>query len=285
MARIYLFPGQGSQRPGMGAGLFERFPWEVAQADEILGYRVAELCLGDDGTRLNQTRYTQPALFVVNALHFLARLVDTGQRPAVVAGHSLGEYSALYAAGVVDFATGLRLVRERAELMAAAPEGGMAAVIGLPAERLAAALRAAGLDGLDLANQNSPLQTVIAGPLAELARSEAVLTAAGATLWRRLPVSAAFHSRAMTPAAQAFRAVLARATFAAPRLPVLSNVTARPHEAGECAELLARQIAEPVRWTECVRWLLAQPEPEFSELGPGNVLTGLVRRVRQEVAP
>ena len=124
MARIYLFPGQGSQRPGMGAGLFERFPWEVAQADEILGYRIAELCLGDDGTRLNQTRYTQPALFVVNALHFLARLVDTGQRPAVVAGHSLGEYSALYAAGVVDFATGLRLVRERAELMAASPVAG-----------------------------------------------------------------------------------------------------------------------------------------------------------------
>ena len=268
----------------MGAGLFERFPWEIAQADEILGYRVAELCLGDDGTRLNQTRYTQPALFVVNALHFLARLVDTGQRPDVVAGHSLGEYSALHAAGVVDFATGLRLVRERAELMAAAPEGGMAAVLGLAPERLAAALRAAGLEGLDLANLNSPLQTVIAGPGAELARSEAVLTAAGATLWRRLPVSAAFHSRYMAEAARAFRAVLARSTFAVPRLPVLSNVTARPHEPGGFAELLARQIAEPVRWTDCVRWLLALPDPECSELGPGNVLTGLVRRVRQEGA-
>lgn len=111
-----------------------------------------------------------------------------------------------------------------------------------------------------------------------------MLTAAGATLWRRLPVSAAFHSRYMAEAARAFRSVLARATFAAPRLPVLSNVTARPHEPGGGAELLARQIVEPVRWTECVRWLLAQPEPEFSELGPGNVLTGLVRRVRQEVA-
>jgi len=143
-------------------------------------------------------------------------------------------------------------------------------------------LREARLEALDIANLNSPLQTVISGPVAELERSQAPIEAAGAMLWKRLPVSAAFHSRYMADAAREFEAVLREARFEAPRMTVLSNVTAAPHEHGRVAELLARQIAHSVRWTETVRWLLRLPEPRFSELGPGNVLTGLLKRVQQE---
>ena len=136
MTRIYLFPGQGSQKVGMGEGLFLRFPAQVAEADAILGYSIAELCLSDPSKQLNLTAFTQPALFVVNALSFLDRLVLTGELPDFVAGHSLGEYNALFAAGVIDFSTGVSVVRERARLMARESGGAMAAVIGLTADQI-----------------------------------------------------------------------------------------------------------------------------------------------------
>lgn len=282
MTRVYLFPGQGSQKVGMGAELFPRFPAQVAEAERELGYSLTELCLRDPAQRLDDTRFTQPALFFVDALTYLARLLDTGELPHVVAGHSLGEYGALFAAGVFDLRTGLRIVNARAALMARASGGGMAAVVGLAPEKIAATLRAAGLAGIDMANFNTAQQTVISGPVAELEASRAPLEAAGAMLWKRLPVSAAFHSRYMAEAERAFAATLRDVEFAAPRLPVLSNVTALPHEPGAIKDLLARQISHPVRWTESVRWLLRQPAPQFTEVGPGNVLTGLVRRIQTE---
>lgn len=282
MTRVYLFPGQGSQKVGMGADLFPRFPDQVAMAERELGYDLAELCLRDSQGRLNSTLYTQPALYFVNALTFLARVVDTGELPHFVAGHSLGEYDALFAAGVFDLHTGLRLVKERATLMARATGGGMAAVIGLSPEKIAVALRSAGLDALDVANFNTPLQTVISGPVPELEQSQRVLEGAGASLWKRLPVSAAFHSRYMVEAERAFATVLRDAPLAAPRIPVLSNVTAALHELASIKELLAKQISHSVRWTESIRWLARQPGVQFTELGPGNVLTGLVRRIQTE---
>jgi len=280
MTRIDLFPGQGSQKVGMGAELFPLFPQQVAQADEILGYSIEELCLRDPAGQLNQTRYTQPALFVVSALQFLQRVTASGCLPRFVAGHSLGEYSALFAAGVFDFGTGVRIVRERAALMAEAKGGGMLAVIGLKEPEVRRVLEEGGHGGIDLANLNAPTQIVVSGPVESLPAAQASFEAAGAQMVVRLPVSAAFHSRYMAGAGHAFGRYLEPIPFRAPSIPVLSNVTARPHEPAAIKDLLARQITHSVRWTECIHWLLAQPEPEWSEVGPGNVLTGLLRRIR-----
>jgi len=280
VTRIYLFPGQGSQKVGMGEGLFSRFPAQVAEADAILGYSIAELCLRDPSSQLNLTTFTQPALFVVNALSFLDRLVQTGELPDFVAGHSLGEYDALFAAGTIDFQTGVSLVRERARLMGRESGGAMAAVIGLTADRIRQVLIDANLLGTDIGNLNSPAQTVISGPENEIVAAENWLEKAGAQLYRRLPVSAAFHSRYMVRAEQDFRAFLPSITFTEPRIPVLSNVSARPHVSAEVASNLAAQITHPVRWTESIEWLLQKPEPQFVEIGPGNVLSGLLKRIR-----
>lgn len=283
MTRIYLFPGQGSQKVGMGEGLFERFPEQVAIADAELGYSIQELCLRDPGQQLNQTQYTQPALFVVSALTYLARLADTGEQPDAVAGHSLGEYNALFAAGVFDFATGVKLVKRRAELMSQASGGAMAAVIGLSVEQIRAALDGAGLTGIDIANYNSLAQTVISGPEADIVAAQPVIEAAGSKMFVRLAVSAAFHSRYMAAAEKEFACFLEGFEFAEPKVPVYSNVTAAPHQPGEIKGLLARQITHSVRWVETMEALLALPEPEFLELGPGNVLTGLARRIKTEL--
>jgi malonyl CoA-acyl carrier protein transacylase len=282
MTRIYVFPGQGSQKVGMGEGLFDRFPEQVAIADAELGYSVPNLCLRDPSNQLNQTLFTQPALFVVNALTFLNHLFETGKLPVFVAGHSLGEYTALFAAGVFDFRTGVSLVKQRAILMARASGGGMAAVVGLMPDQIRQALAAAGLNSIDIANLNSRSQTIISGPEKDLGPSQTILEQAGAQLFKRLPVSAAFHSRYMAEAEHEFGAFLESFGFAEPRIPVVSNVTARPHESSQIKQMLARQITQPVRWTESIQWLLQQPDPEFLELGPGSVLAGLIRRIKIE---
>ncbi|HTH50075.1 MAG TPA: ACP S-malonyltransferase [Candidatus Limnocylindria bacterium] len=277
-----MFPGQGSQKVGMGAPLFARFPAQVAAADAELGYSIEELCCADPLGRLNDTQFTQPALFVVNALMFLDRLLARGELPHLVAGHSLGEYNALFAAGVFDFATGVRLVKKRAELMARARGGAMAAVLGLGRETIADILARSGLGGVDVANYNSPRQTVISGPDTELDRAQPLMEAAGAKLFKKLAVSAAFHSRYMQPAAAEFKTCLRDFTFAVPRIPVIANATAQPYGAGQVAELLAAQIDHPVRWVESIRRISQQPEVQFEEIGPGNVLAGLIRRIQTE---
>jgi len=285
MTRIYFFPGQGSQTVGMGEGIFDRFPEQVAIADAELGYSVPTLCLRGPSNQLNQTRFTQPALFVVNALSFLNHLFETGKLPGIVAGHSLGEYNALFAAGVFDFQTGVKLVKQRANLMARASGGGMAAVVGLLPDQIRQALGAAALSSIDIANLNSRTQTVISGPAKDLETSQTILEQAGAQLFKRLPVSAAFHSRYMAEAEHDFGVFLESFVFAEPRIPVISNVTARLHDSSKIKQMLARQITQPVRWTESMQWLLRQPGPEFLELGPGNVLTGLMRRIKMETQP
>ncbi len=267
----------------MGADLFDRFPDWTALADATLGYSMRELCVDDPRGDLVLTNFTQPALFTVNAMTYRARQEDGHPAPAFVAGHSLGEYNALLAAGVFDYATGLALVARRGALMSAVTGGGMSAVIGLKPEAIAAVL-AESEPGrrLDVANVNSFDQTVIAGPKADLEAVEAPLAAAGARGCIPLNVSAPFHSRYMRPVEDDFTAFLSGFPLLAPAIPVVANVTARPYAADAVRETLARQIGRSVRWLESMLWLLDQPGAEFEEVGPGSVLTKILAQIRKK---
>lgn len=282
MGPVFVFPGQGSQRRGMGADLFDRFPDLVAEADSVLGYSVVELCLRDPDRVLNKTQYTQPALYVVSVLQYLAR----GERPAVVAGHSLGEYCALFAAGAFDFATGVRLVRKRGELMAAAPKGAMAAVVNLDQERVAQILADLPDHNIDLSNVNSRQQCTLSGAYEELFAPEVreAYVAAGAS-FIPLNVSAAFHSRGMAEVEAEFARFLSGFTLHRLRIPVVANWTARPYPETDYAENLIRQISNPVRWYESMSWLLSRGHRAFEEIGPGTVLTKLTNRIIDDPLP
>lgn len=286
----YVFPGQGSQKRGMGQGLFDEVREYAAverEVDALLGYSMRQLCLEDPDNRLKETQFTQPSLYVVNALHYY-KAVSTSGRPAWLAGHSLGEYNALLAAGVFDFLTGLRLVQKRGELMAQAKNGGMGAVIGLDHSAIRKVLDGNGLESIDVANFNSPSQTVVSGPLDDIRRAGPFFEKAGAQMYIPLQVSAAFHSRYMGDAARAYAEFLAPMTFNAPQIPVIANATAQPYPAEGASEsvkaLLARQITHSVQWTQTVRFLLHQGVTQFSELGPGNVLTRMVQQIQQQKA-
>ncbi|WP_428836836.1 ACP S-malonyltransferase [Streptomyces cuspidosporus] len=282
--KVYGFPGQGSQRRGMGKELFERYPEQTAIADDVLGYSIRELCVEDPERRLGRTEFTQPALYVVSALSYLDRAAQDPEPPDYLVGHSLGEYVALFAAGAFDFETGLRLVRRRGELMAAASGGTMAAVVGADEATIARVLAESGLDGVDLANHNALDQFVLSGPSEQIDAARTAFEAAGARAVR-LNVSAPFHSRYMRDAADEFARFLDGFALRPPAVPVLANVDARPYSAATLKEGLAAQIASPVRWTDTVRGLMGHGDFEFVELGPGQVLTKLVARIRAAAEP
>ncbi|HEU5333243.1 MAG TPA: ACP S-malonyltransferase [Actinocrinis sp.] len=279
----WLFPGQGSQARGMGAALFDRYPDVVAAADAQLGYSLADLCLNGPDERLRDTRYAQPALYVVEVLTYLERAARE-PAPDWFAGHSLGEYAALFAAGSLDFDTGLLLVQRRGELMSRANGGAMAAVLGPAAREIGSLLGEWGLDEVDVANDNAPEQVVLAGPAAAIDAVAQRLAGFDDARCVRLAVSAAFHSRAMTRAGQEFGRFLERFRLADPAVPVISNVTGLPYAPGTVAELLTAQISSPVRWTASMRHLLEAGERDIAELGPGTVLTGLWRANRRALA-
>jgi malonyl CoA-acyl carrier protein transacylase len=278
---IFVFPGQGSQKKGMGEGLFERFPDLTEIANAELGYSIKELCLADPRNQLNRTEFTQPALFTVNALTYRKVQAETGRVPDFVAGHSLGEYNALLAAGVFDFRTGLKLVRKRGELMSQASGGGMAAVIGLTKEQILGVIQRSGFNRITIANLNAPQQTVLTGPKADILAIQTQFESAGARMYMPLNVSGAFHSPFMQPARQEFETFLNSIAFKPPQIPVISNVEAAPYPSNRIAELLAQQITSPVRWVESMQFLMKLPAPVFEEIGPGNVLKGLLRQISQ----
>ncbi len=283
MNATFLFPGQGAQKVGMGADLQQEFVEarrRFDEANEILGRDIRALCFAGPEEQLKETQNTQPALFTVEAA-LVDIVVSKGVRAVCAAGHSLGEYAALYAAGVFSFEQGLRLVAKRGELMAAvgkARPGSMAAVIGLSVEKIREVLGTVGSGVVVPANQNTPEQTVISGETAAVNEACELLKQAGAKRAIVLPVSGAFHSPLMQPAADEFAAVLSDVAFAAPRCPVVANVTATPETDGaRLRELLVEQLVSPVRWVESVSAIGALEHGACLEVGPGAVIKGLVK--------
>ncbi|BCA96968.1 hypothetical protein TUM19329_33290 [Legionella antarctica] len=273
---IYMFPGQGSQIKGMGVDLFRQFPQQVKQANELLGYSIDELCINDPKQQLENTEFTQPALYVVEGLAFLAKNTE-GLKPKYCIGHSLGEYSALFAAGAFDFITGLKLVKKRGELMAQVRGGAMLAVIGLPLERIKSLLQQNGLDAIDYANFNSSNQIVISGVVDEINSAYDVLENE-ASICIPLRVSGAFHSRYMQSMANEFEHYIAPVELMPLHTEVISTVTAQPYVQKTIKEYLVKQLTSPVRWAETISYLKNKGESEFIEIGPGTVLTRLMKQ-------
>ncbi|MDF2871860.1 MAG: PfaD family protein, partial [Anaerocolumna sp.] len=284
--KAYVFPGQGAQNKGMGKALFEEFPELVSSADKILGYSIKELCLEDPESKLGFTEYTQPALYTVNALTYLKKCKETQESPDFVAGHSLGEYNALHAAGAFDFETGLKLVKKRGELMGKASGGGMAAVIGLKEKQISHILQTEGLSQIDIANYNCPSQIVISGPKEAIIQAQTVFESnPEVKLYSILNVSGAFHSRYMKASSELFEQFLADFNFGELKIPVISNVSARPYKQRDIKDNLIKQITHSVRWTDTIRLLLGLGEVAFEEIGIGRTLTGLIRYIKAEADP
>lgn len=291
-ALAFVFPGQGAQYVGMGKDFAEAFP-EVrevfAQADEALDFSIRELCFHGPEDELTKTENTQPAILTVScALLELVRR-HTSLVPRFVAGHSLGEYSALVAAEVLSFPDAVRIVRRRGELMEAAVPagtGGMAAVIGLTHEEVAAlcAEVSENYGPVEPATLNAPGQTVIAGSAEALQVAVDKVKAAGARRAVRLAVSGPFHSSMLRRAGEQLAAELEKATWHEPKVPVVANVSARPVTDVEAIQrALVDQVSSAVRWEESVRYMVQQGVRLFLEIGPGKVLSGLIRRIDPSV--
>ena len=285
----FVFPGQGSQAVGMLADCAAEpvVQQTFAEASKVLGYDLWQLVSQGPAEELNKTQQTQPALLVASVALYRLWLQRGGAVPAVMAGHSLGEYSALVCAGVLDFADAVKLVEQRGIFMQDAVPlgtGGMAAILGLDDDKVRE-LCAASAQGEVVAavNFNSPGQVVIAGHATAVARASEACKAAGAKRALPLPVSAPSHCELMNPAAERLAALLAGLTLKAPAVAVVNNVdVASPNEPGQILDALVRQLYLPVRWTEIIETLSAQGIRQFVEVGPGKVLGGLIKRINKE---
>ncbi len=283
----FMFPGQGSQYPGMASELiagsaaagkvFER-------ADEVLGYRLSELVTEGDEGRLNRTIHTQPAVFTTSIALLEALREHEELAPVAAAGHSLGEFSALVAAGVLEFDDALRVIRVRAEGMESAQPPrtcGMAAILGLGKEEVKAVVDSCREDAvLEAANFNSPDQVVVSGHLSAVQRVVDAVKDRKRTKAVMLPVSSAFHTSLMEPAREKLRETLDSVTFHEPRFPVVANVNGQPHSFPDGVKrLIVDQLVHPVLWEDCVRTMAEAGATMFLEIGPGKVLSGLMRRI------
>ena len=286
--KAFVFPGQGAQYEGMGKDLYEAYDEArelFEQANEILGFRITDIMFTGTSEDLKQTRVTQPAVMIHS---YVKSRVCTIERPDMVAGHSLGEYSALVAAGALTFEDGLKLVAKRAEAMQKACElrpSTMAAVLGLEDEKVDEICREIADEVVVAANFNCPGQVVISGSIEGVEQACEKLKAAGARRALRLQVGGAFHSPLMEPAAAELREAILGTEFMRPICPVYQNVDAKPQTEPEMIrENLIKQLTSPVRWTETVRNMVADGAGEFYEFGPGDVLKGLIRKIEPDVA-
>jgi trans-AT polyketide synthase/acyltransferase/oxidoreductase domain-containing protein len=278
MKNAILFPGQGSQYNGMGKDLFSKYNTLVWEASEILGYSVEELCINNPDGKLHLTQYTQPALFVVNALSYL-ELTTPEQVPDFFLGHSLGEYNALFSAGSFDFATGLKLVQERGRLMSQAKEGRMVAVLGLHLTEIINILHQEELGSIDIANYNSPDQIILSGSRLEIDKAIPILERYK-TYCIPLNVSSAFHSRLMKSVETQFGLYLENFEFKTPIVSVISNVTAAPYNTENIIENMTRQISSAVDWVGSISYILKNnAEVTFTEVH-GSILTKMVDKIK-----
>lgn len=291
MAKLaFMFPGQGSQYPGMGRDLAENFPAArrvFDDADAALGFPISQVCFSGTEDDLKLTANTQPAILTVSVAAYRA-LEEKGIKPEFVAGHSLGEYSALVAAGGLDFADAVRLVRKRGEYMqeaVAAGNGAMAAILGLaPAEVAEITRKAAEGEVVVPANLNSPEQTVISGTAAAVKRAVEIASQAGAKRAVILPVSAPFHCELMAPAQKRLEIDLRATKFHDLKFPIYTNVDAEATTSGdEAREALIRQVCMPVLWLDSMHEMIENHVHLFVEVGPGKVLSGLMRQIDRAV--
>ena len=284
----YIFPGQGAQFVGMGLELYENYPEAQTlfeQANAILGFAITDTMFEGSTDALKQTRVTQPAIFLHSVI--LSKVMGTHFAPDGVAGHSLGEFSALVASGALSFEDGLQLVAQRAQAMQQACEkqpGTMAAILGLADEAVEKVCRE--IEGVVVpANYNCPGQLVISGAVAAVNTACETLKSVGAKRALLLPVGGAFHSPLMEPAREQLAAAIAVTTFSKPRCPIYQNVTATAvTDPGAIQENLIRQLTAPVKWTQSVEQMAQDGFTSFTEVGPGKVLQGLVRKIAPAVA-
>lgn len=276
----YVFPGQGSQKVGMGLELFDKYKDLTDIADRVLGYSIKELCLEDPDNKLNDTKYTQPALFTVSALMYLDTVNETGIKGDYLAGHSLGEYNALFASGAIDFETGIKLVKKRGELMSQASNGAMAAILRLDEDKIRNIINDNKLQGVDIANYNSLGQTVISALEEDMDNAIEIFKNEGAKCVK-LKVSGAFHSRYMKEASIEFRKTLDNTNFGKLTIPVIANIDAKLYEEDKIRDNLEKQMRSSVRWTDTIRFLLNNQIEDIKEIGPGSVLTGLTKKIKK----
>lgn len=279
--KVIMFPGQGAQYRGMGKNLFEKYKDKMEMASNILGYDLEELCLKDPKRVLNNTEFTQPALFVVNALKYEEQF--TSIQADYLIGHSLGEYNALLAAGAFDFETGVRIVQKRGTLMGEASGGSMAAVLGLDEIVLKEKLKQGGYTAIDVANFNTPTQIVVSGPKEAIDEVVKDFDQQNIKIVQ-LQVTAPFHSRYMQSAVEEFNDFIQKLEFNSLKIPVISNVTARNYEQDQIKDLLSKQIASSVQWVDSIRFLMGKNVQEYEEVG-GDRLTKMVEQIKSSCSP
>lgn len=289
--KAFVFPGQGAQFSGMGKDLFDQFDWAkelFGEADDIMGFKISDIMFSGTADDLKRTDITQPAVFIHSVA--VARSLGEEFKPDMVAGHSLGEYSALTAAGILSFEDGLRLVRARANAMQKCCEkvpGTMAAIISLDDDKIAAVCDELNAKGLTVvpANFNSPGQVVISGTVEAVGAACPLMVEAGAKRALPLTVGGAFHSPLMTPAKDELQEAIYSTSFKSGICPVYQNFDAMPHtDPAEIRQNLVSQLNSPVRWTQSVINMINDGAEEFTECGPGTVLTNLISRIRKSLS-